>query len=504
MQAYFSHSYRDVPVNTYFSGLFNAAGIALRADQKTEVWCMAKLERYMFEMNGFVSIIPRRISPDESVTYSAYIVRELMLARRARTPSIVFVDDQVLTLYRSAFPASAVPFFHDAPETEQAKHVEAITRFRQKLADGGTSPLRKFIPRKATIVAGISPLLRDAASHVAAILRAADYTPAVRRISGLDEAFDDIDAFESLMDSELSVFVLDRDLSFTDVLLSMAHAHCVPSVRLRYDPEAKSLDPELSGVVRWKSPSELAPQFLKLFKNYQSVFAKPTDEGDFQRVATPSATGDEWNPNDGPTLLAHIRPEDTYVSDRADGVLRGTTRAEPSRVQSDIVCRSLYDRIKREHFYYTFEPASSKTVVQRIRPPREIAALHCGTCIDLVCLFAALMESAHERPVVSLFRTRDAAHALAGYLAPDAVTWDASPGIGDLRGAVNRGELVLFEATGAVEAHSGTVAAETDGERREGNKMLDYQTAKDAAKRFILRSEIELWHFIDVIRFRQC
>src|SRR5215813_15174284 len=109
MEAYFSHRYREVPINEYFQPLFDAAGITLRADQKTEVWCMAKLERYMFEMKGFVSIIPRSIDENGAITYSPYIGRELMLARRARIPRIVFVDDQVLDLYRPEFPATAIP-----------------------------------------------------------------------------------------------------------------------------------------------------------------------------------------------------------------------------------------------------------------------------------------------------------------------------------------------------------------------------------------------------------
>jgi len=126
MQVYFSHSYRDVPVKTYFSRLFDEAGIELRADQKTDVWCMAKLERYLFELDGFVSIVTRRIAPDGSLTYSPYIGRELALARRARTPRVLFVDDQVLTQFRSMFPASAVPFFSEAPDTEMARHVDAV------------------------------------------------------------------------------------------------------------------------------------------------------------------------------------------------------------------------------------------------------------------------------------------------------------------------------------------------------------------------------------------
>ena len=96
-------------------------------------------------------------------------------------------------------------------------------------------------------------MLRDAANHVAAILRSEDYTATVTYATGMDEAFDDIDVFESMLESELCVFVLGKDLSYSDLYLAMAHAHCVPSVRLRHDPSATSADPERSGVVRWTS-----------------------------------------------------------------------------------------------------------------------------------------------------------------------------------------------------------------------------------------------------------
>ena len=230
MQAYFSHSYRDVPINTYFSALFSSAGITLRADQKTDVWCMAKLERYMFEMGGFVSIIPRRTMADGAIAYSPYIGRELMLARRARLPRVIFVDDQVLNLYRAAFPATAIPFFHEAPETERGCHEEAVEQFRKTLTGGGARPARHYVPKLATVIAGEEPVLRDAASHVAAILRSERYLPTVKNATGLEETFDDIDGFESLLDSELCVFLLGKSLSFSDVYLAMAHAHCIPSI----------------------------------------------------------------------------------------------------------------------------------------------------------------------------------------------------------------------------------------------------------------------------------
>ncbi|MEO7405101.1 MAG: hypothetical protein ABIU95_15670 [Burkholderiales bacterium] len=503
MQAYFSHSYRDVPINTYFSDLFTTAGIALRADQKTDVWCTAKLERYLFEMDGFVSIIPRRIAADESITYSPYIARELMLARRSRAERILFVDGQLLTQFPSHFPPWAMPFFHEEPGTERGRHIKAIDDFRRTLGRGRVRAPRSYSARRATVIGGGEPVLRDGANHVAAILRSEGYSPAVKYAASMDEAFDGIDVFESILDSELCVFVLGRDLSYSDLYLAMAHAHCVPSVRLRHDPAATSADPELSGVVRWTSPGNLKPQFLKVFQNYLSAFERPAGEGDLQRIATPITGGGEWDPADGPGLLAFIRPENAYVSDRAAGVMNGIEGAQTGRTRSDQVCRGLYDRIRKDRFYYTFEPAISQPVVQRIRTPDEIDALNCGTCLDFACLFAALLEAAHEQPVIAVTRSRRGAHAVAGYFAPDAVTWDEPATLGDLRGALKRGELVLFEATGAVEVRGRTVAAETDAERNEGGDMLDYRTAKTAAARLLWESDIELQHFVDVRQLRQ-
>ena len=66
MDVYFSHSYRDVAINGYFLDLFVEETIALQADQKTDVWCIAKLERYLRETAGFVSIIPARPTDEDA------------------------------------------------------------------------------------------------------------------------------------------------------------------------------------------------------------------------------------------------------------------------------------------------------------------------------------------------------------------------------------------------------------------------------------------------------
>ena len=502
MDVYFSHSYRDVPINTYFAELFEAAGIVLKADQKTDVWCMAKLERYMFEMAGFVSIIPRRVNPDESLAYSPYIERELRLARRARTPRILFVDDQVLDLDRRAFPY-AIPFFHQAPETEQRRHLEGIAQFRKELASGAARPPRKYTKKQATVFAGEGTLLRDAASHVAAILRRERFmTTVVPAAIDLDQAFDSIDLFEAMLDSELCVFVLGPRLTHSDVLLAMAYAHAIPSVRLRHDPDSASFAPDLSGSVRWRTMTELLSSFGDLLQNYQSVFAT-AGKDDIEQLANPrqiSETLNLWNPSDGKALIEHVVPDAAYVSDRADGVTRSLEESEPGRVRSDTICRGLYDRVSKDRFYYAFEPVLRDPNVQKIRSPGEIDALNCGTCIDLACLFASLLEAAHERPVLVVVDTPRGAHALAGYMTPDAARSPRTT-MGELRGDANRGEIVLFETTGAVTAHK-TVAAETEAEREEGKRLLDYRTAKIAGRRLLFEAGTELRHFVDVSQAR--
>jgi len=304
------------------------------------------------------------------------------------------------------------------------------------------------------------------------------------------------------------VFLLDSELSCPDILLAMAHAHCIPTVRLRYDPNAKSFAPELSGAVRWKSPAELESSFKDLLENYLSVFATASgDKEDIQAIGTAKTISRQtvlWDPADGPGLIAFVFPDDSYVSDRVDGVMRTREDLGKSRVASDALCREIYNRIKLERFYYNFEPVLSDPKVQKIRSPEELGTVKSGTCVDLACFFASMLEAAHERPVLIVVGRGAFRHALAGYFTPDAVAGPSRTGLGDIRGSIRRGELVIFEATGAVEAiQQPVVAAETAAERKEGGRMLDYQTAKTAANRLLSEPEIELIQFVDVCETRR-
>ncbi|MBZ5564980.1 MAG: hypothetical protein LAP13_21490 [Acidobacteriia bacterium] len=314
----------------------------------------------------------------------------------------MFVDDQVLNLHRASFPESAIPFFHKAPETERNRHVEMISQFGKNLAGGGARPARQYQAEQFTVLTGHDPLLRDAGSLVAAILRNEGYDPMqVPAAASLDDTFENVSVFERIASSELCVFILDKELSYIDPLLAMAHAHCIPSVRLRYDPEAKDSTPELSGAVRWKRSEELVSSFQYLFQNYQSAFVTASGEA-IQGVATQkpiSIPPNEWNPSDGPGLLNSVVPDDGYVHDRVEGVTRMLANMGTSRLDSDTVCRALYNRIKQEDFYYAFEDVLGDPNLQKIKTPQGIASANDGTCIDLACFFASLLEAA--RPTLT-------------------------------------------------------------------------------------------------------
>src|SRR5262245_22642856 len=126
MKVYFSHSYRDAIINGYFLNRFGREDLPLYADQKTDVWCVAKLERHVTQTNGLISIIPRRPTENDAAGYSPYIAEEHRLARRARVPRLFFVEERVLKLHPLEFPKDAVPFSAEAPENQAEKHTKAI------------------------------------------------------------------------------------------------------------------------------------------------------------------------------------------------------------------------------------------------------------------------------------------------------------------------------------------------------------------------------------------
>ena len=117
-----------------------------------------------------------------------------------------------------------------------------------------------------------------------------------------------------------------------------------------------------------------------------------------------------------------------------------------------------------------------------------------ANCLDLACLFAAVLEAARQAPIIEIVDRPTYSHALIGVRGPSEPVW-VSPGRGDLVRAMTLGDVVFFDPTGAVEAEE-PVAAETKEERQD--KLLDFSVARLSAERLLINPDSNVRHIIDI------
>ncbi|UEM14654.1 hypothetical protein J4G43_010640 [Bradyrhizobium barranii subsp. barranii] len=510
MQVYFSHSYRDVAVNGYFIDKFANEDLPLRADQKTDIWCVAKLERYLSEMGGFISVIPCRPTDADLGGYSPYIGRELDLARRARVPRLLFVDERVLRHHQLEFPEDAVSFKADEPAEAAGQHDEAIRAFR--LALETTVRPERQLSKEAIVVAAGTGTLRDAARDVVEILRRHNFrvTPLIGKFN--DRGLDDIRLLEAIWRSELCIFLLGERLSDTHLALALAHAHCIPSIRLQHSPTADQCAPTISGTIHWRDRGEMLVELERQVSSYREGLVRPVEIAQ-GLGATDAARAigtmrwrhrpeNLWDVDDGGAILSHVRPDLAFIQDevnrarRAYGASFANARGREAMMQ---ICRHIYDGIRRHRFGFELEPKGPEPSVQIVRSPLQIETHRTANCLDLACLFASLIEAAGQAPIIVIVDGDGFAHALVGARGFSEPAWRNSQ-LGDLRRALSLGDALFFEPTGAVEADA-PVADELEQDRCD--KLLDFATARLAAERTIKRDDIRVRHVVDILYLRQ-
>ena len=507
IQVYFSHSYRDRAINAPFLEQFVEEEIPLVADQKSDVWCVAKLERYMRETTGFVSIIPRRGSEKDPGDYSPYIGYELNLARRARVPRLLFVDRDVLKYHKLDFPEDAVSFQATALESERLRYLDAIRTFGRMLEAAYRPQAIKVQNNIATVITDGSRLLRDVAQDVVELLRRQHFTPIVIAGGHSGRGLDDIRLLEALRRSELCVFILGGRLSDVHIALAMAYSDSIPSLRLQYDRRSADTNPTVTGMIRWRDADSMLVQLSDQLESYARGLMSPVE---LARASTAvdavevmstmkyrALPENYWNIDDGPALTRHVYPELSFVRDEVDRVRAQLNRALgriDGREGSMEIASLLYDGLRRYNFAYELEQRTATPMVQMIRTPKQIQA-HCtATCIDAACLFASLLDSAVQNALIVILEGPGFAHALAGYRVRGEPSWTNS-GLSDLRGAVARHDALLFEATGAFAADA-PVGAETANERVD--KTLKFSDSIIAAARMLQHRDVTLKHFVDV------
>jgi hypothetical protein len=249
MQVYFSHSYRDLAVNGYFIDRFARNRMTLLADQKSNIWCPAKLVRFVRETSGFISIVTSRPNPADPGAFSEYIGEELKFARRARTPRLLFVEEKVLTHHSLDFPQDAIPYRPDDLQAHSTRHDDAIRQFRLTLQTAPPAQ-RLFTRDTALVVAPLDALLGKVADDASEILRRRNFKVTQRHGQFEEQGVRDVRLLEDLWRAELCVFVLGENLSEIHLALALAYSHSIPSIRLQYDPRDPKEEPDISGAIR--------------------------------------------------------------------------------------------------------------------------------------------------------------------------------------------------------------------------------------------------------------
>jgi glycerol-3-phosphate dehydrogenase (NAD(P)+) len=216
---------------------------------------------------------------------------------------------------------------------------------------------------------------------------------------------------------------------------------------------------------------------------------------DGRRRVTPAV----WNGHCA-SLVHFIRPQDLHLRSDLDAVRRALGRGFPDIVSEGehaLLCKTVYDVIRGHNWLYDFEPGLGDYSRQMIRPPREMYADRVGTCLDFACLFAALVECMQADPVIVRLQRPGGGHALAGCWIRNG---QAKPCIQDqylVQESLRRGNLLLFETTGAARARQSVA-----GEERPDSEVLDFEAAQDAARSLILGFSWKIDFLLDVLAAR--
>jgi hypothetical protein len=508
VRVYFSHGYRETTINAYFLRQLirvlepehERQNFELAADQKSPTWCLAKLERNLSELSGFISIVSQRESKDGQITFSPFINSELNLGRRFGLPRLVFVDDKVLSKYPGHFPEDAMPFAQEALDSDAFIHRDALDKFRRIIVDSGPVRRRRFTPRSAAVVSTSGREIVKATSIVIEMLKMEGYHPQSVKIRNSNDILDDAHFIELVVGKEICIFLLDQKAGLTDVALATAHARCVPSIRLQYQPQINIFDPHPSGRVPWSNPDNLASVFLEQLTRFRtglvetvSLARETTAEDALRQLGTTEwePTSEHlWDPHDGPGLIKHVKPGHILIRDMVSRV-RNALKSGLVSIESYEICLHLYSEVRRQRFAYELEQKSLAEGKQAIRTVSDVFRVKAATCLDMACIFASLLVCGNLTAVMLILDCATYSHALVGYQAPSGVLWDGNPDIGKIRGAISLDDLIVFEPTGAVESER-RVAGETDEDRRVGGKMLDFTTSTEVAKKLIMSPDTKL------------
>ena len=184
------------------------------------------------------------------------------------------------------------------------------------------------------LVVGEGKIIRSAAQDIAEILTREEFI--VTHLSGRfqERGLDDIRLLETLWNSELCIFMLGERLSDAHLALAIAHADCIPSIRLQYSKATTDVkpNPTIAGVFHWSEPGNMLFEFQEQISSFKEGLIRPVEmaqESSSEDAAKKWSTmkwraraDNFWDLQDYYALIQHVYPEHSFVQDEVNRVRR--------------------------------------------------------------------------------------------------------------------------------------------------------------------------------------
>lgn len=133
-------------------------------------------------------------------------------------------------------------------------------------------------------------------------------------------------------------------------------------------------------------------------------------------IAKPKVRGDFfWSSVEEATIVRYVDCRCSVIATTLEQIIMGRGKGFGPYDDPEGVARNIYDWLRgKENIIYELEPVQPQRVAQLIRKHSD--TVKHGTCIDLSCHYAALLEGARQRPVLVHYVT---------WVGPNRDDWQA-------------------------------------------------------------------------------
>ncbi|MGH9235878.1 MAG: hypothetical protein ACRD0R_21375 [Acidimicrobiales bacterium] len=346
---YYAHSYReeDARVTGFFLELLNRHGLTLSLDPPSNQLNSAKLERHLRSSDGLVAVLTERTVD----SFSKYILYEVMLAVRARKPTLIFVEDDL--------PGDVVPHWMTQRRFSrrffgrQVRELRsAVTEFRAYLGSDPPARYGAHTTPRSCVITGFDGVER---TDVERVMTERGYE-AIPVEASDHPLWHEPRSFTLLNDVDLAICDLDASGDGASYLAGLLHAAFVPTINASRNPAAAPWVPEEFFPCDPASDAPLHDVLSAQVDVFEQDFLEVGDAGEADRYVAGLIAADAHRSEVG----SFRSPEVFFMGDQVNidrsqvgaigdnaVVAHNTFEQLWTEVQDDIDLRSLADELEQ-------------------------------------------------------------------------------------------------------------------------------------------------------------